>query len=267
MSTASDRCETSNRLASESFVETMLVGGTALFREGLRYLLAQTGFRVVASENLIGEIHLADLPREAPALVVLCLECGSGQDISEIRAVKSAYPNSYVVCLCTICHDQDVVPMLESGAVAILLHTVGSDTLVQALDLALLGHRVMPRLSFPLGDETVSTPAPDPVLFDEDDDHEDHDCHDDELDSPKAFRVFQPSAREIMIIEGLVKGESNRAIADRLAIAEGRVKGYVKGILRKTRVKNRTQAAIWGMKHQIGGDGAMTGGGSSRDGV
>lgn len=265
MSTASDRCETSNRLASDSFVETILVGGTDLFREGLRYLLAQTGFRVVASENLIDEVQLADLPREAPALVVLCLECGSGDDVAEIRAVKAAYRNSCVVCLCTICQDKDVVPMLESGAAAILLHTVASDTLVQALDLALLGHRVVPHLSFPSDVEVPSTPVREPVLFDEDDDHDDE--HDDETESSKAPRVFQPSAREIMIIEGLVKGESNRAIADRLAIAEGRVKGYVKGILRKTRVKNRTQAAIWGMKHQIGGDGSMTGSGSGRGGL
>ncbi len=260
MSTASDRCETSNRLASDSFVETILVGGTDLFREGLRYLLAQTGFRVVASDNTIGEVHLDDLPREETTLIILCLDTRSGEEPSEISTIKAMYPNSSVVCLCTTCQDQDVVPMLESGASAILLHTVGSDTLVQSLDLALLGHRVVPRLFLPMGDDTAPTPAPDAALFDEDDEPEE------EPDSPRTARVFQPSAREIKIIEGLVKGESNRAIADRLAIAEGRVKGYVKGILRKTRVKNRTQAAIWGMKHQIGGDGSPTGS-SGRDGA
>ena len=67
------------------------------------------------------------------------------------------------------------------------------------------------------------------------------------------------SARETIILEGLVEGDSNKVIANRLHITEATVKVHVKAILRKIRVKNRTQAAIWAVKHlpahiRVGGD-------------
>ena len=47
----------------------------------------------------------------------------------------------------------------------------------------------------------------------------------------------------------LVDGAPNKVIAQRLQITEATVKVHVKAILRKIRVKNRTQAAIWAAKH------------------
>jgi two-component system nitrate/nitrite response regulator NarL len=45
----------------------------------------------------------------------------------------------------------------------------------------------------------------------------------------------------------LVAGHSNKAIARRLDIAEATVKVHLKSVLRKIRVENRTQAAIWAL--------------------
>jgi two-component system nitrate/nitrite response regulator NarL len=45
----------------------------------------------------------------------------------------------------------------------------------------------------------------------------------------------------------LVAGHSNKVIARRLDIAEGTVKVHLKSVLRKIRVENRTQAAIWAL--------------------
>ena len=53
------------------------------------------------------------------------------------------------------------------------------------------------------------------------------------------------STREIEILDCLTRGEANKFIARRFAIAEATVKVHVKAILRKIRAKNRTQAAIW----------------------
>jgi two-component system nitrate/nitrite response regulator NarL len=47
----------------------------------------------------------------------------------------------------------------------------------------------------------------------------------------------------------LIEGDSNKSIARKIDIAEATVKVHVKAILRKIRVQNRTQAAIWGMKN------------------
>jgi two-component system nitrate/nitrite response regulator NarL len=42
-----------------------------------------------------------------------------------------------------------------------------------------------------------------------------------------------------------MEGESNKVIARKLDIAEATIKVHVKSILRKVRVQNRTQAALW----------------------
>ena len=57
-----------------------------------------------------------------------------------------------------------------------------------------------------------------------------------------------------------MQGAPNKVIAYQLRITEATVKVHVKAILRKIRVKNRTQAAIWAMnrKASMGRLGAGT---------
>src|SRR5258707_8839975 len=59
----------------------------------------------------------------------------------------------------------------------------------------------------------------------------------------------QLSTREKSILRCLIEGDSNKCIARKIDIAEATVKVHVKAILRKIRVQNRTQAAIWGMNN------------------
>ena len=57
------------------------------------------------------------------------------------------------------------------------------------------------------------------------------------------------SSKEESILNWLTRGASNKMIARELDIAEATVKVHVKAILRKTRVQNRTQAAMWAVAH------------------
>jgi two-component system nitrate/nitrite response regulator NarL len=57
------------------------------------------------------------------------------------------------------------------------------------------------------------------------------------------------SARESEILAFVSSGESNRAIAQKLSISEGTVKGHLRAITRKLGVPNRTKAAIWALEH------------------
>jgi two-component system, NarL family, nitrate/nitrite response regulator NarL len=60
-----------------------------------------------------------------------------------------------------------------------------------------------------------------------------------------------PSNREAEILKYLVSGFSNKMIARHLGITEATVKVHLKGILRKIRVSNRTQAAVWALNNGI----------------
>ena len=57
------------------------------------------------------------------------------------------------------------------------------------------------------------------------------------------------SARQTAILRCLIEGDSNKVIARKMKIADATVKVHVKTILRKIRVDNRTQAAIWAIRN------------------
>ena len=64
------------------------------------------------------------------------------------------------------------------------------------------------------------------------------------VDNSEAPRL---SARQRLILRYLIEGDPNKTIARKINITEATVKVHVKAILRKIRVQNRTQAAIWAM--------------------
>jgi two-component system, NarL family, nitrate/nitrite response regulator NarL len=56
------------------------------------------------------------------------------------------------------------------------------------------------------------------------------------------------SKREEQILIGLIKGHSNKIIAVTCDVTEATIKVHMKSILKKLRVENRTQAAIWALE-------------------
>jgi two-component system, NarL family, nitrate/nitrite response regulator NarL len=100
----------------------------------------------------------------------------------------------------------------------VLTLDLSADAFVQSLRLISSGERVFPR------DLALERAAP----------------------APQGGNVpLSPREREVLI--DLVEGHSNKKIARRLGTAEATVKVHLKNILRKIRVDNRTQAAIWAL--------------------
>jgi two-component system nitrate/nitrite response regulator NarL len=69
--------------------------------------------------------------------------------------------------------------------------------------------------------------------------------------TPAATAGERPTARQAMILKSLMNGDSNKAVARRLRIAEETVKVHIKRLLRRIGVKNRTQAAIWALNNNF----------------
>jgi two-component system nitrate/nitrite response regulator NarL len=63
------------------------------------------------------------------------------------------------------------------------------------------------------------------------------------------YRRYALSEREEQILKALVRGYSNKMIARIHSVTEATVKVHMKAILRKIRVANRTQAAIWAVRN------------------
>jgi DNA-binding CsgD family transcriptional regulator len=74
-----------------------------------------------------------------------------------------------------------------------------------------------------------------------------------------ALRERGPTDRQAMILKSLVNGDSNKAVARKLHIAEETVKVHMKRLLRRIGVKNRTQAAIWALNNYFAPAASETG--------
>jgi two-component system, NarL family, nitrate/nitrite response regulator NarL len=156
-----------------------------------------------------------------------------------------------------------------------LVKVATCDTFIKSLELVMLGVTLLPPeiLTFISDRQDRSRNgrvaghngrAADDV-DDADDGHADDDDDDDVGDDgemvrtevgtnghvPQANSSYTPrlSARQQSILRCLILGDSNKTIARKMAIAEATVKVHVKAILRRIRVHNRTQAAIWAMNN------------------
>ncbi len=213
-------------------VPVMLVDSSTLFRQGLKHLLPSDDFKVVA-EASEWEEAVAKIEPGAIGLILL-----DAPDTASLRAgiqtLREASPGTRVVHLANVTDPGRVLAAFEAGADGCLSKDRSPEALVQSLRLVMLGEKVMPPEVAAL---VLRRPEP----------------------TPSAGRAPRGlSAREMQILQGLLRGHSNKMIAIELDITEATVKVHLKSLLRKVGCSNRTQAAIWALNNGIGGGGVRT---------
>ncbi|MEK9281833.1 MULTISPECIES: response regulator transcription factor [unclassified Bradyrhizobium] len=226
-------------MSNEPVVPTFILEDDGLFREGLRLILSRTCFRPQCCGIELDD--LGALPCDKPFLVIV--RVGPSRDFI-CKRIRTRCPLSFIVAVGDESSAQHLKSALDEGANAAIfssimprvlvssLHTVTSGQ-ITVIDARLWSTEIELHLDrrFSLPAQTVS--QWDPVV-----DTESH--------------VFkQLSAREIAILDRIVRGDSNKHVARHFKIAEPTVKAHVKAIFRKIGVTNRTQAAIWAMNHRL----------------
>jgi len=223
-------------MSSESAVPTYILQSDGLFREGLRLILSKTRFR--AHGCAIDLEDLSDIPDDRPVLFIVAVDANEDVICSKIR---SRYPLAFVVAVADESNPRSLATALDDGANAALFNTVSSVDLVSTLHavvngkLILIDARLWPLEVQPRAEERPSPPLSSDIPWDV-------------ADEPQAMKL---SAREIAILERIVRGDSNKQVARFFRIAEPTVKAHVKAILRKIGASNRTQAAIWAFNHHL----------------
>jgi two-component system nitrate/nitrite response regulator NarL len=170
---------------------------------------------------------------------------GIGQQhdlVSKLKRIRDRYPLSLIMAIGDESHRKYMASALNAGANAALCASVTASGLVSSLHAMMSGGvividaRLWPSGIQPKIEEPASLPtgnAPPPETENE------------------PLAVKQLSAREIAILERIVRGDSNKHVARFFDIAEATVKAHVKAIFRKIGANNRTQAAIWALNHGL----------------
>jgi DNA-binding NarL/FixJ family response regulator len=228
-------------MTRQSFV-TVLVGPSELFREGLSRILDAAKFRILFSAACIHDLLQKPLPQHRSILLIMDVGgAGADAEFAQIADFKAIYPTSRVVALADHGRSTDIVSAFRAGADGYLTKIAAYDTFIKALELVMLGQMVLPA-------ETST------LIKDIRRDMEYVSSHYDLADVAVKMENEEGglsvlSDREKCILRRLIEGESNKTIAREINIAEATVKVHVKAILRKIRVRNRTQAAVWAMNH------------------
>lgn len=232
-------------MTRQSFI-TVLVGPSELLREGVSRILNEEDFRILFSTASVNDLLQKPLPHHRSILLIIDIGGADAEaEFAQIAEFKAIYPASHVVALADHCRTTDIVSAFRAGADGYLTKIAAYDTFIKALELVMLGQTVLPaETSMFIQDirqGSKNEPTAEPIA-------DELPKVEDKVESGDQEKVIL-SNRENCILRRLIEGESNKAIAREINIAEATVKVHVKAILRKIRVRNRTQAAVWAMNH------------------
>ena len=231
-------------------VTTILGCKNSMLREGLKHILSSTRFKLHPEGLTRGEVALDHDSSGSPLLFILDANLYPPSLAQAVGALKDRYPHARIVVLSDNFDLDDMRAAFHSGADGYCLATTGCEALIKYLDLVMLGEIVFPSAAFL---NALSNSKPDTETWNEAQAISVGPAHvspsPDSQDSP----IRTLSIREAEILQCLMQGSPNKVIARKLDVAEATVKVHIKAILRKIRVANRTQAAMWAVNHLAAG--------------
>ena len=220
---------------------TVLIGRSVLIREGIAKILRAANCRTYASVSCADDLPPGKL--QSHQLLFLIVHTGDDFDVTleQIELLREKHPAGRLAIVADHYRLADLASAFRAGASGYFVNAMTCDLFIKSIELVAMGETIFPPafLSFALDAE--SNHVDKPTL---------------RIENSQAILVTTKdpiaphlSPREKSILQCLIEGDSNKSIARKIDIAEATVKVHVKAILRKVRVQNRTQAAIWGMNN------------------
>lgn len=211
-------------------IRVLIVDDHEIVREGLETLLSEeTGVSVVgqATNGVEAFALAADLQPDVILMDVMMPELDG---IEATRRIRGAGLTAQILVLTSFADDHKVREAIEAGAIGYLLKDVLKADLLRAIQAAAQGKPTLHPEAQSYLMRQVSAPAAPPIKSNLTD-------------------------RELDVLRLIASGQSNKEIAVTLHLTEGTIKGYVSAILAKLGVADRTQAALYAVKHGLAGSG------------
>jgi DNA-binding NarL/FixJ family response regulator len=219
----------------------VLVGKNTLFREGLAGILRSGNFRVLASVSCADDLLSSKLQLHRPLYLVVHTGDDFDAAVKQIELLRDQHPGGRIAIVAYNYRPGDFVSAFRAGANGYFVDVMDCEVFIKSIELVTMGETIFPPAFLPFVLDPEGAPLGEASPHDENNRAMVIRSHD--------TLAPQLSTREKSILRCLIEGHSNKSIARKINIAEATVKVHVKAILRKIRVQNRTQAAIWGMNN------------------
>ena len=204
-------------------VRVLIVDDHSIVREGLRTLLSEEAEIEVVGEAANGAEAVKLVATRHPHVILMDLVMPEVDGIEAIRRIRARKSACEILVLTSFGDDQHVRDAIQAGATGYLLKDVLKADLLRAIHAAARG-------------EPTLHPEAQRVLIRQ-------------TTAPSPFKDL--TERELDVLRLIAQGRSNREIALTLHLTEGTVKGYVSTVLDKLQVDDRTQAALFAVKHKL----------------
>lgn len=204
-------------------IRVVIADDHVLVREGLRKLLELDESIDVITEVGDGQGAINMARKEKPDVILMDVNMPGTDGITATRVIKREYPNIKIIAL-TIYEDEQVIDMVKAGVSAYVLKDVAGAELISTIHKVMDGEVVIhPRVANRLVRELNR--------------------------SDSKQETVNLTRREKDVLMLLVKGNSNKEMAEKLFISEKTVKNHLTSIFKKLGVKDRTQAAVYALKN------------------
>jgi len=205
----------------------LVVDDHEVVRKGLISLFAGSPLEV-CGEAATAEEAIRLAKKQRPSVVLLDVRLGDADGLDSVRKIRSAAPQTRVVMLSAFDNPTYVARAVAAGAHDYLLKTTSRADLIAAVTTAAAGEAAtkkgeLRRVASQMARREKSNAT-----------------------------GIELTARETQVLRLIAMGLANQEIAEALSISIETVKEHVQNLLRKLGLGDRTQAAVWALRHGVG---------------
>ena len=204
---------------ASSPIRILIVDDHPVVRAGVAGLVEDKPDMKIVSHASNGREAIQQFRDHHPDIVLMDLQMPEMNGLDAMIAIRDEAPEARVIVLTTYLGDTQVLRAIKAGARGYLLKSALHKELLETIRAVHAGKK------------TISAEASY------------------ELAEHASDDALTPA--EVRVLRLIAAGNANKQIAERLSVSEETVKGQVRNILSKLGAKDRTQAAMIGVKRGI----------------
>lgn len=214
-------------------IRLLLADDHAMVRKGLQVFLSTQPDMELVGEAASGQEVLEKTAALQPDIILMDLNMPILTGMEATKQLKLTHPDVKVIVLTSFSDQDHVLPAIRAGARGYLLKDVEPEELVRAIRRVHQGQvELHPEVAGQLMNHVADPEG---------------------ADVSNSDKLLELTRREKDVLKLIASGRSNKEIGEALFITEKTVKTHVSHLLDKLGLTDRTQAAIYAVKHGIDG--------------